>query len=203
MTTWNCRGTLLAGALLGLSACDDMPLIGDAVAPAIGFLEQLKVGGAKDALALSQTEMAEGAFTLVPPQGFCIDRNTLRQHFALMARCDTLGAPRLAGGAPLGLITVSVTALEDGANLPGPLEVVEAAQLTHFDSEKSENNAVTFRAEGPAPGADLDRVHWRGLVQINTQLLGIAFYGPEGGRVVTPEGRDVINSLIRKTQAAS
>jgi len=154
-------------------------------------------------VALAQTQMAEGGFTLVPPQGFCIDRNTLRQNFALMARCDTLGAPQLAGGAPLGLITVSVTPMEADGTLPDSQSVAEAAGLIHIDLETSENDALTFRAEGKPPGAGLDPIHWRGLAQIKTQVLGIAFYGPAGGRVVTPEGREFINSLIRKTKAAS
>lgn len=37
--------------------------------------------------------MANGALTLVAPEGFCIDKRSLKSSFALLARCDTLGTP--------------------------------------------------------------------------------------------------------------
>jgi hypothetical protein len=154
-------------------------------------------------VALLQTQMASGAFTLVAPQGFCIDQSTLRQTFALMARCDTLGAPDKAAGAPVGIITVSVTNLRPAAQLPTAQDIADAAQLARISAETSQNDAITFRAEGPPPAKDLDVKHWRGLARVENKLLGIALYGPKGARAVSSEGREVLNSLIRRTREGS
>ena len=59
-------------------------------------------------LALANAELADGALTLVPPAGFCVDKSTLRPSFAVVARCDSLGARQTVNDAPLGMIVVSV-----------------------------------------------------------------------------------------------
>ena len=193
MIIWTSKAALLAAAVLGLGACDGIQTA--------GFLGGLSVATSapEESVALAQTQMANGAFTLVPPRGFCIDKNTLRQNFALMARCDVLGAPDRAGGAPVGIITVSVTALKDDASLPTPEQVADAAKLARISAEKSQSRAITFRAEGAPPAAGLDAKHWRGVAQIGDRLMGIALYGPKGARAVSSEGREVINDLIRQT----
>jgi hypothetical protein len=192
MITWICKRAALAGLCLGLAACDR-------VDPA-GFIGGLIPGGKVENVALSQTLMANGAFTLVPPDGFCIDKDTLRQQFALMARCDTLGAPRLAGGAPVGLITVSVTALAPDAPLSTAQEIADASKLSRIDSAQASNEVLTFRAEGSPPAKGLDALHWRSVARVKDQMLGIALYGPKDARAVSEEGRDILQSLIRRSR---
>jgi hypothetical protein len=195
MTTWICKGAVFAGVLLGLGACDGVETAG-----LLGSLSSIMPA---ENVALSETQMANGALTLVPPDGFCIDKSSLRQSFALMARCDKLGAASLAGGAPVGLITISVTALDPEASLPTPQELAEASKLTELGAEKSKGNALTFSAKGEPPARGLAESHWRGLARVGDQMISLALFGPEGARAVTIEGREILNSLIRRTQPNS
>ncbi|MEM6303673.1 MAG: hypothetical protein AAF744_03075 [Pseudomonadota bacterium] len=187
MNTWS-SSALLLSASLALSSC--------------GAVQLPSFGGA-DKAPLTRSLMASGAVTLVPPQGFCIDPRSLNQQFALMARCDTLGAPAAAGGAALALITVSFTTAPEDAALPTALETADAAKLARVDAAKSENRAITFRAEGIPPVSDLDVTHWRGTARLGAHVMGVALYGPMGGRAISSEGREIINDLIRRTRAAS
>lgn len=193
MTTWSCKSALAGAALLALAACED--------GQSMSFLEG--IGSAPRNVALSRSQMANGAFTLVPPRGFCIDRRNLSQRFALLARCDTLGAPDQIGGAPLAIITISVTPGGADVSLPTAQHVADAARLARVDANTSDNNAITFRAEGPPPVAGLDDRHWRGTARVGDYLMGVAVYGPSGGRAISTEGREVLNELIRRTRAAS
>ena len=183
----------MVGLCLSLSACNG-------VNPA-DFIGGILPGGKVENVALSQTLMANGAFTLVPPDGFCIDRSSLQQQFALMSRCDTLGAPSLAGGAPIGLITISVAALAPDLPLLTAQEIAVAANLSGYDAEQTSNDTLTFRAEGTPPANGLDVTHWRAVARVQDQMLGIALYGPRDARAVSEEGRDILNSLVRRSRA--
>jgi len=200
MTTWTCKAGAAVIGLATLTACDavnDVPLLGKLAPPNDAPAE------GETAVALSQTQMANGAFTLVPPQGFCVDKSSLNQRFALLARCDTLGVPNGGGGAPVGILTVSVVPKGISAALPTPQETADALKLARVDAVTSEVDAITFQAEGAPPIADMDITHWRGTIRIGTQVVSLALFGPKGGRAVTPEGREILNSLIRRSRAAS
>lgn len=193
MITWISKRAGLFGLCMGLSACDGVDTA--------GFIGGLMPGGKVENVALSQTLMANGAFTLVPPDGFCIDQSTLRQQFALMSRCDTLGAASLARGAPVGLITISVADLAPDAPLSTAQEIADATKLSRFDAEEGGADTLTFRAEGTPPAQDLDVVHWRAVARVQDHMLGIALYGPKDARAVSDEGREILHSLIRRSRA--
>ena len=199
MTTWTSKAPLALAALIALGACED----GQGAAGLLANLQAPSDAAAAAPVALAQTQMASGAFTLVPPQGFCIDKSALSQRFALMARCDALGAPSKSAGAPVGIITVSVTNAGRVEILPTAQETADAAKLARVDAVKSENDSITFRAEGTPPAAGLDVKHWRGTLRIGGQIVGLALYGPKGGRAETSEGREMLNELIRRSRKAS
>jgi hypothetical protein len=197
MTIWTFKTTAAALGLLTLAACGDVVDL-----PVLGGLTQPD-DAAVPPVALSQTQMANKAFTLVPPQGFCIDKSSLKQRFALMARCDTLGAPDVAGGAALGILTVSVTPEGRADTLPTPRQTADALKLARVSAPSVAPDSVTFRAEGVPPVADLDASHWRGTLRINGQLVGLALFGPKGGRATSDEGREILNALISRSREAS
>lgn len=196
MSTWNCKAAAAGALLLVLGACED--------GQGKGLLEGLGAVGGKGAdIALPRSQMANGAVTLVPPQGYCIDRRSLKQRFALLARCDTLGAPWSAGGAPLGFITVSVTPADTDAALPTAQDTQDAAKLSRIEAQSTSADTLTFRAEGVPPVKDAAVTHWRGKARVGQHLIGVALYGPEGGRAVSAEGREIVLDLIRRTREAS
>jgi len=183
MSIWTSKAATATLAVVVLSGCDG----------ALPF-----AGGAS---AVTQATMAFGAVTLQAPRGYCIDPVTLRPDFALMARCDTLGAPSSAAGSPLGVMTVSFApASEDGA-IPDVETTAAALSLEGVAKTRDMANAVMFQASGTAPIENMSEVQWRGTALIGTQLMGLALYGPENGRALGLEGRELMTETISRTKS--
>lgn len=186
MNIWNCKAPVAALALSTLAGCEG----GFDTSFLDGFsLKQ------KDA-ALSQAKMAFGAVTLVAPSGFCIDKRSLQQQFAMMARCDTLGVPSAASGAPLGVITASFTPTLPGSALPTPVQTAAALGLTAIIDPFADQTQVTFRATGAEalPGASAD--HWRATARVGDQTIALALHGPAESLALDSEGRDILIAVI-------
>lgn len=189
MNTWTSKGVFAAIALPFLAACEDGqggPL--------------LKAPGKP--VALSQSKMAFGAVTLVPPTGFCIDKSSLKQNFALMAPCERLGAPSAAGGAPTGILTASFSSASSGS-VPTPLDTAAALELAGVSDPVEKESGVTFRAKGKAPAKGLGTSHWRGTTQVGSQMMGLALYGPVNRPAVGSEGRAILTDLMDAMRAGS
>lgn len=150
--------------------------------------------------ALASADLGGGAVRLVPPGGFCIDRRGLRQDFAILARCDTLGAPVGGQGAPLGIITVTLTespgafALGDAAALAGP-----DARL--LDAQRRGDLSLVHLAGPTPPGTDAR--HWKAVVPVGMYVLGLTAYGPDGGALASREGGPLLAVLAARTRAAT
>lgn len=142
--------------------------------------------------------MARGALRLVPPSGYCIDRRGLRQDFAVMARCDSLGAETAGGGAPLGFIAVSVAPLSgafaQGAagGLVGP-DTVTLARSTA-------GAATILHLSGPTPQGT-DPQHWKGVMPVGAHAVSFSAFGPAGGRLARAEGGALLASVAQRVQA--
>lgn len=194
MTTWTSKGAIAAFLLITLAACED----GQG-----GMLGALS-NATKAAAPLSQVSMASGAVNLVAPDGFCIDKRSLKAHFAMLARCDTLNAATSDGGAPLGIITVTVSPQSNAqSSLPTPEQTAAASGLSDLSGVTKGDNAVTFRASGPPLSDELNARHWRGTARVGGKVVGLAFYAPIGGRGTTGEGRVVLTDLIARSQGRS
>ena len=193
MTTWTFKGPLVAFGLLTLVACE----AGQGSGP--GATGSRAAG--ETAAPVSRARMADGV-VLVAPSGFCIDRSSLEPRFAVMARCDGLGVPAAAGGAPLGLITVSLTNAQTGP-LPSAKQIAGAAALQKLSNVQQSDDQVVFRAQGRVPIEGLSAFQWRAIVRIGSQIAGIAVYGPQNGQVVTATGRAVLLQLVERSIAAT
>lgn len=186
MTTWNFRGGIAALALTALTACE-------------GELANLSLGGPSPNAALSQARMAFGSVLLVPPQGYCIDGASLKQRFALMARCDKLGAPSAAGFEPIAVITASFSPLAQDASVPDAATTAAALGLENVSAEQSIQGGVTFRATGTPPTDGMSASHWRAITQVDGQIMALALYAPEEGEANTSEGRAMLSTIIDAT----
>lgn len=194
MITWNFKKPLAAVALGLLATCGGTET---------GLFSGLAGTTSGNETPLRQVTMAGGAVSLVAPDGYCVDRRGLRARFVLMARCDTLGAVDLAGDAPLGLITVSLSAADPAGDLPAPQVTAAALDLTDIANIETGDNLVLYRATGPVPTEEVDPRHWRATTLIARQLLSIALFGPRNGRAVSDEGRGIVQAFIDRTRAAN
>ena len=192
MITWTSRGFIAALALAFLSACEGMPAGTGALA------------AKPKPQALARATLGKGAVTLVPPPGYCLDRSSIGDGFALMARCDALGAPLgTAGGAPVGFITVSLMRDQGKGTLPRAVQTARALGLTGISQETEQAGILTYRAEGPPPAPSIASSHWRATGRVGNYLISVAVYGPANSRTITGEGRGIARMVIERTRAAS
>jgi len=175
-----------------LSACEDM---------GIGGLASLTTSDdtALPAVPLTQAFMMRGAVTLVPPMGYCIDPDSLTQSFAIMARCDTLGAASGGSGAPPGVLTVSLSRNAKDAALPTAQEIATAAGVSSPQNVQQTDTNVVFKASGVAPAPGLSPDHWRSVARVDRFSMGAALFGPHKHRAVSPEGASILHDLIKRT----
>lgn len=191
MTIWTFKSPFAALAFLTLSACEGgqgLPLPG------------LPGGGDKP---LSQTTLAGGAIRVVPPDGYCIDPQSLKSRFALMARCDSLGQSEVNTSTPLGVLTLALVPADPEAPLPTPQEIAEALNLTQISEVGGSDGATIFVAEGPVPAVGMSGRHWRGMASISGHLVSVTLYGAPQSRALSDEGRGLVAALIRRTRAQS
>lgn len=199
MNTWTSRRSIFALASVVLLAGCEEGVNG------FSLLQGERPATAEDKappnLALRNAQMMFGAITLVPPPGFCIDKRSLRQGFAVMARCDTLGGRGGAQDAPLGVITASVVDLSGSADLPALLAGSVGAGVTILDSRSDPDLALLYvDADAPAGAA---RRQWRGLAQIGNALIKLRAFGPEDSPVTKARGGRMLATLVQRTQDAS
>jgi nucleoside diphosphate kinase len=191
MNTGICKKTALGlTALMVLSACSEGPV----------FDLMQKTGKAKPMPPLIKAQMVEGAVTLVPPLGYCIDPSSLTQTFALMARCDLLNAENGALDAPIGLITASLA--KSRGQLLSAADVAHASNANVVETlEKSGLKIV--RAETLIPPNGLAKTHYRTTTQIDGFDLSLALFSPIESEAQGSLGASMLQNIVKTSQDAS
>jgi hypothetical protein len=194
MNTGICKKTALGlTALMVLSACSEGPV----------FDLTQKTGTASETKPmppLIKAQMVEGAVTLVPPLGYCIDPSSLTQTFALMARCDLLNAENGAFDAPIGLITASLA-----KSRGRPLSAVDVAHASNAKViETLEKNGLKIvRAETLIPPKGLAKTHYRAATQIDGFDLSLALFSPTESEAQGSRGASILQNLVKASHDAS
>ena len=194
MITWISKPLAALGIIAMLGACD-----------AVGTASPLLAGltpptdAALPIVPLRQALMMRGKVTLVPPSGYCIDPESLNESFALMARCDALGAATGGSGAPVGVLTVSFTRGGKDTPVPTAQEVAAASGLGQPQNSSRHAQSVVFKTTGKPPAADLSPHHWRSVSRVGGYTMGAALFGPQDRRAVSEEGADLLREMIRRT----
>ena len=194
MTTWTSKHLIALDLASVLGACEAMDT-GTTLLAGLAPPED----AALPAVPLTQAMMMRGGVTLVPPSGYCIDPESLSHNFALMARCDNMGAATGGEGAPAGVLTVSLTRNVLNPILPTAQEVATAAGVGPPEDARQSDNGIVFRTKGVAPSPDLSPTHWRSIAKVGKFTMGAALFGPEGRRAVSPEGASLLEEMIKST----
>lgn len=197
MTIWSSKKAALLGLAGLLGACDS-PL-----EKTSGLLSALKPpqDAALPPVPLTQALMMRGGVTLVPPSGYCIDPESLSESFALMGRCDQMGAPTGGAGAPVGVLTVSIARTGEDGPLPSAQQIAQAIDATPPEDVRATADRVIFKTVSLPPSADLAPQHWRGVAKVEGFTIGTALFGPQGQRAVSPEGARVLEQMLERTAA--
>lgn len=194
MTTWSCKPAAALGIVFMLSACEGIDS-GDGLLAGITPPKD----AALPTVPLTQASMMRGNVTLVPPNGYCIDADSLTQSFALMARCDALGVATGGAGAPTGILTVSLSRSTKDAPLPTAQDIATATGLTDPQNVQRADANVVFKTSGTPPAPNLSPQHWRSVALVHHYTMGAALFGPTGQRAVSSEGASVLQDLIKRT----
>ena len=185
MSTWTCR--VASGVILGLVAgCGELPDLG--------------LGSSNREAPLARASLGKGQVVLVPPDGYCIDRKSLKERFALMARCDTLGAGRAKSGAPLAVVTASLAHVDSG-RLPEFSAIATPSEAVLETEDHGDLRLVSVQGTPPAEG--LSSQYWRGAGMLGAYMLGLTAYGPEEAAGLGPSGATLIAETFDRTQTRS
>ena len=184
MTTWTFKGLAAGAILLALAGCDGTGAPGGS-------------GATTGAVyALPSATLSRGSVTLVPANGFCVDKRSLRARFALLARCDTLGGQGTYG-APLAVITA--TAIDQSRVRSGATASFGADGEVIVD-RRQYDSVLLLQVKGTPPSPDMRDVFWRAVAQVGDQMIGLAIYEAAGGAGIGEQAPDLLRQTMRRTQ---
>ena len=201
MFTWISRFASVLSVLF-LAGCDEATSL--PFAAESGAISDGNGGRARTAMV----KLAGGEILLAAPDGYCIDRRSVRfgrkAGFAIVARCDTLGVRGFFGAYDLAIITIATQPVVDSAALPTPAEVARSAGTFKVLAQSSQNDVSLVRlGGGPSRMEGVSDVHWRGAFLVNGHLLGVSLYAPENSPILRAEGAALLREMVVRTRRAS
>ena len=124
--------------------------------------------------------------------------------FALLASCESLTGQAGIAVDP-AVMTVAVLPRAGTAAPPDAAamaRVLGPGVVRHAeDGDGITLVQVANGGETVLPGGD--PAHWRASMIINGHIVGLAAYGPKGGQVAGPGGRDLLRDLAEALRTAS
>lgn len=209
MSTWTCRFSrpgvrVLARpkaavcALFVMTGCFD------------GTGGQTAGEGGRAVPIFRKVSLAEGAVTVVPPAGYCIDASSVTDRpsggFALIASCESLTGRVSTVAVEPAVITVTVSTAREGREQPQATLLSGALRDGVALRQMNGDGLTIVQAEADdsaLPGARGDRKHWRGAMVMNDRLVGLALYGAPGSTVSGTEGERLLIALAEEIRENS
>lgn len=187
MSTGTCKGLLLGVFCLGLTACEDIAAL-DKSGATTG-----------ENLALRNATLGDGTIKLVPPPGFCVDKRSLRQGFAIMARCDILGGT-VSTDAPLAVITATTVAVIGPAQFS--TSSFDGASETVLQRD-DEGPLALVQVKGTPPSPGMRDTFWRGAAQVGGHVVGFAIYEATDSRDLGTTAPNLLVQTYERTHEQS
>ncbi len=208
MSIWICRRAALGlCAALLLAGCDEMParvraeagsanLAANAPRPAHSF-------------AVTERELVAGKLVVRGPQGYCLDRRSIRTGasggFALLASCAALGGEASGLGVEPVLMTVQVQPqlIRRGQASAAGLSEALAGRDPVYEDDGDGMSFVQLARGGDALIPNGEPKHWRAALSVNGQLIGLALYSEKGGAAATRTGKLLLIAFAEAILEAS
>ncbi|MEP1536940.1 MAG: hypothetical protein ABJQ34_06555 [Paracoccaceae bacterium] len=187
MSIWTCKTALIAGVFL--AGCSDVQNV-----------FAVKASGSQSTPPPKQIVFGKGKIQLAAPDGFCIDPGSVKDHFALMARCDALGGQNLEEDAPLAVITASLVAAET-QSLPDHAGLAAKDEQVIDQSDVGDLRLISVSGRPPVGGLS-DR-YWRGAGLVGPYVLGLAIYTHADALDLGDKGPAILAQAFDRTQSQS
>lgn len=168
-------------------------------------------GGPSESPVLRQAALAGGAVVVTPPPGYCIDANSLSDRrgggFALIGSCATLTGEATGVFVEPVIITLSISTAQDDQTSIDSRAFQTALDRGRVIKAVNRDDLSLLQVEGGArvpPSADAR--HWRGLMRVGGQVVGLALYGATDGPMTGDQGMRLLIELadaIRVQSAAA
>ncbi|MFK7750907.1 MAG: hypothetical protein AB8B51_00015 [Sedimentitalea sp.] len=206
MSTWISRALLL-GALV-LTGCAEgakLPFAPDLSGISARAAALTNGAGRK---RLAETALAGKDIMLAAPDGYCIDRRSLKRakkaSFAVVARCDSLGVEGYYDVFDLALITITTAPFPKDAARPGASDLIRAgAPAKSLDELTSGGVPFVRLALGGHQTENVSPEHWRGIFVLNGHLVALGLYAPDGSPALDRDGAYLLSDLARLTRRAT
>lgn len=152
--------------------------------------------------------LADGEVVVVPPQGYCIQRDSLktsrRGGFALVASCAQLTG--FMAGYTVAPVVMTVTAVERETDGPEPsgAEIAAALQGQQVLRQLHGDGLTVVQVTSDTPiSAESDVTHWRGVMVVNGYTVGLALYGAKGSAEAGDRGLTQLMWLAEQLRSES
>ncbi|MFA3919211.1 hypothetical protein [Ruegeria hyattellae] len=189
MNIWTCKVRIAVLTLVLLAGCDEL------VAPQ------------QDHVLPRSVVLAGGDVVIRAPNGYCVEQRSVRNgssnSFALLARCDALGAGAGKNAQGLALITVTTEARADAVQ-PDARALTRSAAPAQPSATRSYGgmpvirfDETSHRVRGASPQV------WRSGFVANGHVVALALYAEEGSLMLGDRGARLLSELARRTRVAS
>lgn len=196
MNIWTSKAGYAALTAILIAGCAT-----DGASPALAFGDAGVGGFLAPRAPQEQAEMLGGAITLIPPDGFCVDARSRRSDFAMMARCDVLGAELTSQIAvPLAIMTASVAPISSDTEFQAV--VLQDRTQRVLDRYDVDGMYLTRFSDTP-PDETLSRDFWRGVTRIGDTMVSIGLYSSVNAPALGPYGRVMLEESLTFTRQAS
>ncbi|QIZ80684.1 hypothetical protein [Thalassovita gelatinovora] len=154
--------------------------------------------GAAVKTGLHRAELAGGDVVIVPPQGYCIQQETLHSRatggFALLASCETITG--YVSGYDVDPMVLTITAVPRRSEAAEPdVEEIAAALGDRKVLRRLHGDGLTIvqvMATESLTTED-DPRHWRAMMVLNGKMVGLALYGPKGSAMSGEKGLTMLS----------
>lgn len=169
-------------------------------------------GTSSDVPALREAEMAGGTIVIKPPRGYCVDPRSFRDRasggFAIVGSCASLTGEATGVFVEPAIITISTTpAVEGEVSTDSRAFQTALGRGQILRAINREDGLSLLHVNGGAripPSADPR--HWRGLMALNGQVIGLALYAATDSSMTGDAGMRMMIALadaIRRDSPAS
>jgi hypothetical protein len=205
MSTWTFETARRVKVAAALAAMVFLPAcMGDGGTGAFGLLQS----NPKADTAVREVSVYSGGVVVRAPEGYCLDAAHVAKGpsstVVPLATCSSLTGE---GNAPVepALLTVSVLPRRLGAEQPDADDLAASLAPAKVADAEDVDGIALVRVANPAqaPLPESDPQYWRGAMEINGHLVGLAVYGRLGSDLSGPKGRRLMLDLAEALREAS